>query len=233
MWAAASALGVGPPDASPAIDAGLIELGVRVSFRHPVARSAAYASALLADRQAAHRALAQVTDAENDPDRQAWHRGLGSPGPDEDIATALERSADRARSRGGLAASAALLERSAALTLDPARRGRRLLAAAAAHLEAGSFDSAAGLMASADASPLDDMSRAQLDVLRARHAMVGGDPRDGPHLWLRAAQRLEPLDLDLAQAAHIQAMSAAGTTDGGVSLRETSEAALACPRPPL
>ena len=120
-----------------------------------------------------------------------------------------------------------------ALTLDPARRARRLLAAAAAHLEAGSFETAAGLMASADASPLDDMSRAQLDLLRARHAMVGGDPRDGPELWLRAAKRLEPLDLDLARVAHIQAMSAAGIVDGGVSLREMSEAALACPWPPF
>jgi DNA-binding CsgD family transcriptional regulator len=233
VWRAASALDVGPDDPSPAIDAGLIELGVRVSFRHPLVRSAAYASATLADRQAAHRALAQATDAESDPDRQAWHRALGSPGPDEEIATALEQSADRARARGGLAASAALIERSVALTLDPARRAQRLLAAAAAHLEAGSLETAAGLMASADASPLDDMSRAQLDVLRARHAMFGADTRDGPGLWLRAAKRLEPLDLDLARVAHIQAMAAAGTVDGGVSLRETSEAALACPRPPL
>ena len=77
------------------------------------------------------------------------------------------------------------------------------------------------------------MSRAQLDVLRVDNAMVGGDTRDGPDLWLRAAQRLEPLDLDLARVAHIQAMSAAGIVDGGVSLRETSEAALACPRPAL
>ena len=233
VWRAAGALDVGPNDPSPAIDAGLVELGVRVTFRHPLVRSAAYASAPLADRQAAHRALAQATDAASDPDRHAWHRALGSPGPDEDIAAALEQSADRARARGGLAASAALLERSAALTLDPARRAQRLLAAASAHLEAGSLETAAGLLASADASPLDDMSRAQLDLLRARHAMVRGDTRDGPGLWLRAAKRLEPLDLDLARVAHIQAMSAAGIVDGGVSLREASEAALACPRPPL
>ena len=233
VWRAASALDVGPNDTSPAIDAGLIELGVRVSFRHPLVRSAAYASAPLADRQAAHRALAQATDAENDPDRQAWHRALGSPGPDEDIATALEQSADRARARGGLAAAGALLERSVTLTVDPSRRGARVLAAAAAHLEAGSFDLAAGLMASAEASPLDAMTTAQLELLRARHAMFGGDMRDGPGLLLRAAKRLEPLDLDLARVAHIQAMAAAGIVDGGVSLRETSEAALACPRPPV
>ncbi|MDQ1458755.1 MAG: hypothetical protein QOI08_239, partial [Actinomycetota bacterium] len=231
VWRAASALGVGPQDAMPAIDVGLVELGVHVSFRHPLVRSAAYNAAALADRQAAHRALAQATDSDSEPDRQAWHRALGSPGPDEDIAEALERSADRARARGGLAAVGALLERSVILSVDPYRRGIRVLAAATAHLEAGSFDIAAGLMASAEAAPLDEMGKAQLELLRARHAMIGGDMRDGPDLLLRAAKRLEPLDLGLAAVAHLQAMAAAGIVDSGLSVRAASDAALACPRP--
>ena len=232
VWRAASKLGVGPHDASPAIDAGLVEIGVRVWFRHPLVRSAAYGSAALADRQAAHRELAQATDPDLDPDRRAWHRALGAPGPDDDIAEALERSADRARRRGGLAAAAALLERSVALTLDPSRRGERILAAAAAHLEAGSFDVAAGLLASAEATPLDEMGRAQLDLLRARHASWGGDLRDAPALLLRAAKRLEPLDVSFAGATYLQALAAAcvaGNFARGVSLGDIARAARMCP----
>jgi hypothetical protein len=118
VWRAANALGVHPIDAEPAIELGLVEIGARVSFRHPLVRSAAYRAVALADRQEAHRALAGATDADLDPDRQAWHRALGSSGPDESVAVALERSAGRARARGGLAAAAALLERSIALTDD-------------------------------------------------------------------------------------------------------------------
>ena len=122
VWTAAIALGAGPQDSAPAVEAGLLEIGARVVFRHPLVRSAAYGSATLADRQAADRALAEATDPDGDPDRRAWHRALGSPGPDEDIAEALEHSANRARARGGLAAAAALLERSVTATLDPSRR---------------------------------------------------------------------------------------------------------------
>ena len=130
VWRAAERLAIGTEAATPAVEAGLIEFGARVLFRHPLVRSAAYRSASVQERQDVHRALADVTDPELDPDRRAWHRAHASPGPNEDVAEELERSADRAQARGGLPATAAFLERAAMLTPEPGRRAKRLLAAA-------------------------------------------------------------------------------------------------------
>ena len=105
-----------------------------------------------------HRALAEATDPELDPDRRAWHWAQATPGPNEDVAAELERSASRAQARGGLAAAAAFLQRSVALTADPARRAERALAAAQASLQAGSFDAALRLVATAEGGALDGSS---------------------------------------------------------------------------
>jgi DNA-binding CsgD family transcriptional regulator len=232
---AANSLKVEARDANPAIDAGLLEIDTRVTFRHPLVRSAAYGAAKLGDRQEGHRALAEATDPALDPDRQAWHRALGSPGPDEVIADALEQSAQRALARGGFAAAGALLERAAGLTLDPTRRTDRLVAAAAAHLDAGSFEAVSELLAAAEATTPDEMRRVQLETMRARLATFGGNLEDSPQLLHRAAQRLEPLDANLALLTHLHAMSTAvvvGALGRGPYIREIGEAALRCPRPP-
>ena len=126
VWRAAGRLGMPVPAAAPAVEAGLVEFGGRVRFRHPLARSAAYRSASLSDRQRAHVTLAEVTDPQADPDRRAWHRAQAAAGPDEDVAVELERSAGRAQARGGLAAAAAFLERAVRLTADPARHAERV-----------------------------------------------------------------------------------------------------------
>ena len=97
VWRAAGRLGIGVQAAAPAVEAGLVAFGTRVRFRHPLARSACYRSASLADRRAAHRALVDVTDAEAEPDRRAWHRAQATAGPDEEVAAELERSAGRAQ----------------------------------------------------------------------------------------------------------------------------------------
>src|SRR5947208_2617138 len=125
LWRAAERLGIAPDAAEPAEAAGLVELGARVQFRHPLVRSAAYRTASPRDRRQAHHALAAATDADADPDRRAWHRAHASVGLDESVAAELERSAARAQRRGGAAAAAAVLQRAAELTPDPARRGAR------------------------------------------------------------------------------------------------------------
>ena len=140
VWRAAERLGIGAGAVAPAADAGLLTIGERVVFRHPLVRSAVYRAAPPADRRAAHQALADATDPQADPDRRAWHRAQATAGPDEEVAAELEHSAGRAEARGGLAAAAAFLERSAALTLDPVRRAERALAAAQAKYQAGAFD---------------------------------------------------------------------------------------------
>src|SRR6266699_2032919 len=151
VWRAAGRLAIGAGAAGPAAEAGLAEFGARVRVRHPLVRSAAYRSASVQARQALHGALAAVTDPAADPDQRAWHRAQAAPGPDEEVAAELERSAGRAQRRGGLAAAAAFLERSAGLTLDPARRAQRALAAAQANHQAGAPDAALGLLATAQA----------------------------------------------------------------------------------
>lgn len=228
VWRAANSLGIAPLDATRAVDAGLVAIGARVAFRHPLVRSASYRVASLSERLEAHRALADATDPDLDPDRRAWHRALGSPGPDEDVAAALEGSAARARARGGLAAAAALLERSVVLTMDPVRRATRVLAAADAHLEASSFDAAAAMLALAETAALDNVGRAHLDLLRARLTVWGGANWDAAPLYLSAAKRLEALDPDLAAATYLEAQVAAfiaGTFASDMSLRDIALAA--------
>jgi hypothetical protein len=179
---AAGTLDLDMTAAAPAVSAGLLEIGGRVEFAHPLARSAAYGSAAVDDRHRVHRALAEATDSETDPDRRAWHRARATSRPDEEIAAELERSADRAQARGGLAAAAAFLERAVALTVDPARRAQRALAAAQASVQAGGFDAALRLLATAEAGPLDEFQRARVDLLRGHVAFASGLGSDAPPL---------------------------------------------------
>ena len=232
VWRAATRLGIPVQAAAPAVEAGLVEVGADVRFRHPLVRSAAYGSASPADRQELHAALAEVTNTLADPDRRAWHRAQAAAGPDEEVAEELQRSAGRAQARGGLAAAAAFLEWSAALTVDPSRHAQRALAAAQASLQAGAFCRALNLLAAAEAGPLDEFGSARVDLLRGQIAFASGLGRDAPPLLLSAASRLEPLDLDLARETYLSAWMAAlfaGRLAGGGDLLEVSRAARALP----
>jgi DNA-binding CsgD family transcriptional regulator len=236
LWRAAQRLGIRPQAADPTVEVGLVEVGARVRFRHPLVRSAAYRSASLQERLELHRALAEATDPQLDPDRRAWHWALAAPGPDEDVAAELERSAGRAQARGGVAAAAAFLQRAVALTVDPARRGERSLAAAQASFQAGAFDAALGLLAAVEAGPLDDFQRARIDLLRGNVAFASGLLGDAPALLLKAARRLEPFDLELARRTYLTAWGAAfvatGYLQGSSVFPEIRRAVQALPRRP-
>ena len=237
VWRAARRLGIPVQAPDPAAEAGLVEFGARVQFRHPLARSAAYRSASLSDRRQMHAALAEVTDPIADPDRRAWHRAQAAPSPDEDLAVELERSAGRAQARGGLAAAAAFLERAVLLTADPARHAERILAAAMASMQAGAFGKALELLAMAEvegSGPLDEFAGARVDLLRGQIAFASGLGSDAPSLLLKAAKRFEPLNLDLARETYLNAWLAAsfaGCLAGAGDMQEISRAIRALPRP--
>src|SRR3954451_19068304 len=231
LWRAAERLALGMEAAQPAAEEGLLEVGARVRFRHPLVRSAVYRAASAPDRQSAHRVLSEVTDPDVDPDRHAWHRAQAAPAPDENIAAELEQSAGRTQARGGLAAAAAFLERAAALTPDPARRVGRALAAARANHQAGAPGAALSLLANGEAGPLDELQRARADLLRAQIAFAMNRGSDAPPLLLNAAKRLEQLDVGLARETYLDALTAAVSAhrlaSGGGGALEVAEAARA------
>jgi DNA-binding CsgD family transcriptional regulator len=228
-------LGIAPDALKPAEAAQLLQIGTSVNFRHPLVRSAVYRAAPRGRRQRVHEALAEVSDPASDADRRAWHRALAADGPDEDVAAELERSAGRAQTRGGVAATAAFLARAVALTPDPARRRERALAAAAASVQAGAFATARGLLATAEAGPLEELQRAHVDLLRAQLAFVSSRGTDALPLLLAAARRLEPLDTSLARETYVDAFSAAlygARLNGRVGVAEVAQAARRAPPRP-
>jgi DNA-binding CsgD family transcriptional regulator len=233
LWQAAAVLGLPIEAAAPAEAADLIAVGTRVTFRHPLLRSAIYAAASGDKRRDAHRALAEATDPKLDPDRRAWHRAHAALAPDEDVALELELSADRAQARGGVAAAAAFLERAVALTVDPARRAERALAAAQASLEAGAFDAAIRVLATTEGGRRDEFQRARVDLLRGRIASASSWGNGAAQL-LKAARRLELLDVDLARQTYLEALGAAlaeGELARAGTLRDVSRAVCAAPAP--
>src|SRR5215217_2496959 len=233
VWRAAERLGIGLSAASAEDTEGLLAIGERVAFLHPLVRSAVYRSASVPERRAVHLTLAQVTDAQVDGDRRAWHLAAAAPAPNEEVALELERSAGRAQARGGLAAAAAFMRRSVALTRDPARRVDRALAAAQASLHAGAFDAALELLATAEAGMPDELQCARVDLLRGQVASATAGT-EAPAQLLKAARRLEPLDPGLARETYLDAWGAAlfaGRLASGADLGDVSRAARAAPPP--
>jgi DNA-binding CsgD family transcriptional regulator/tetratricopeptide (TPR) repeat protein len=233
LMRAAELVGLGVEAAVPAEAVGLIELVAQVRFHHPLVRSAIYRAAPLADRQAVHRALAEATDKQADPDRRAWHRAQAALGADEDLAAELERSADRAQARGGLAAAAAFLERAAELTPDPGRRARRALAAAHTKHLAGSPEAALKLLETAASAPMDEPEVAMVGRLRGRIALHLSRSGEAAPLLLDAARRLESFDPRLARDTHLEALYAASVAGRlGSGMLEAATAARLAPAGP-
>jgi DNA-binding CsgD family transcriptional regulator len=234
LWRAAEHLGIPIAAAAGAQSSGLLEIGTRVRFRHPLVRTAVYQAASDDDRRAVHRALAATTDVELDPDRRAWHRAHATTGPDENVAAALELSAARARARGGLTAAAAFLERATALTPDPQRRVFRALAAAELALISGAPEAALGELALAESHDLNDAQGALAELLRAVITFTLYRGKDGPELLLKAAKRIEPFNVRLARDTYLDAFSAAVYTGGSVGnsvTRYVARVAQTVPRP--
>ena len=233
LWRSAAELGLAVDAIAPAVGDGLLEIGTRVAFRHPLLRSAIYRDATPADRQAVHRALAAATDPEADPDRRAWHLARAALGPDEEIAAELERSAGRARARGGVAAAAAFLTRSAELTFDPALHARRSLEAAGAKQLAGAPDEALTLLSAAAAGPLGELDRAMLQRLNGQIALDLRRGDDAVPQLLGAARALEPLDPELARETYLEALRAASVAGRlGSGMRAAAAAARRAPAGP-
>ncbi|MGJ9371729.1 AAA family ATPase [Nesterenkonia sp. CF4.4] len=220
--------GIAADSAAPAEAAGLFEIGSRVRFRHPLVRSAVYTAAGPVDRRRAHAALAAVTDPESEPDRRAWHAAQATPGVDERVAGELERSAARARARGGYAAAGAFLLRATQLTPDPAARAARALEAARAVHESGASDTALDLLATAEAGPLDGFQRARLTLLRAQISFHLSRDQTVPEMLLHASRDMAEFDPDLAHETHLHALDAA-LVIGGPTAQVVAETALADP----
>jgi DNA-binding CsgD family transcriptional regulator len=232
LWRAAERLGLDANAAAPLEAAGLLKLGAHVRFRHPLVRSAVYQAAAPEQRRSAHRTLAEVTDPESEPDRLAWHRAQAASALDEGVAAELERSAGRAQDRGGVAAAAAFLTTAAGLTADPLRRSARALEAAQADLEAGAPDAALNLLTTAEAGPLDELQRARADRLRAEIAFCQRRGRDAPALLLKAARRLEPVDVAAARETYLEAIEAAIYVGRLGDTRAMAESAAGAPPAP-
>ncbi|MEU1205864.1 LuxR family transcriptional regulator [Nocardia sp. NPDC005825] len=231
LWRALGLLGIGLEAGAAAEAANLITLGAPVRFRHPLVRSAVWRGAEAATLRAAHRALAEATDAELDPDRRAWHQAHAAVGPDEQVAAALERSADRALARGGRAAAASFLERAAALTPDPDEQARRAVAAARTYLAAGATARVPDLLAAAELGPPDPRRQAEAARLRALASYLAKPGFGAVQPLLAATAQLRDLDPAAARETCLSALGAAMWAgriepDG---LRKTAETARGLP----
>jgi DNA-binding CsgD family transcriptional regulator len=194
-------------------------------------RSAAYRSATTSERRLAHAALAAVTDRSVDGEHWAWHRAQSVVAPDEDVARALEESAERAIALGGMAAAAAFLDAAATLTPDPVRRSGRCLGAAQAKIAAGAFDDASRLLATAEMGPVGHAERATIELLRAQLLFLSDRGNEALPLLLGAAGKLEAVNTNLARDTYLDAFAAAhfaGRLAVGADARDVAVAALAC-----
>ena len=234
LWRAADRLGLDSTAAVAVQATGLIELRETVVFRHPLIRAVVYQYAKLTDRLAVHRALAEATDPDEDPDRRAWHLAQAASGPDEAVAEELERSAERASRRGGLTAAAAFLERAAVLTVDPAARTRRQLDTIQALLHAGAFESALSLAAVTGGGRLSVAQHARLEKMRAQLEFGSRGGNAALPRLLAAARRLEAVDVESALDLYVDALTAAmlsARLGSAVGATEVAHAVRGAPTP--
>jgi DNA-binding CsgD family transcriptional regulator len=206
---AASHLGISLRAAEPAEAEGLLVLGAEVRFRHPLIRSAVYGGARSSDRRAVHRALADATDGDAEPERRAWHLAAALIGPDQEVATLLEWCADRARRRGGYSAQAALLLRAAELTPDPHHAAANRVGAAAAALAANAPRQALTLIERAAPDLLDEHERAKAKRLEGTAWALMARSRTAAPILLSAGLALLEFDRAVGRRTLLEALEAA------------------------
>jgi DNA-binding CsgD family transcriptional regulator len=225
VFRAAAGLGVGPDALEGAEQAGLarVDRTDGVVFRHPLVRAAVYQGATFTARTAAHRALADVLEGDDNLVRRAWHLAATATGPDDGIARELERSAETARRRGGYAVASAAFERAGELTADDRDRARLLVAAAHAAFQAGQVDRAAGLAGRARPLVADAATADEVAVLRGRIEFARGSAVAAHDLLLDAAQGLAERDAHAAATLLVEAARAAWTADDSGRLAETTK----------
>lgn len=211
---AARALGIEQTAAEPAEAAGLLSLAEgHVEFRHSVVRSAVYGSGTFEQRRAVHRALAEALADERYEDSRAWQLAAATLGPDDDVADELERSAERARARGGYPTAALALARAASLTVDDEKRAGRLLAAAQAAAKAGQTRLAEALVGEARALATGAALIADIERLRGLLELEDGSPATAQNILLDAG--LEILADDPARGAQLLVDAASAGRYGG------------------
>ncbi|MFE4976661.1 AAA family ATPase [Kitasatospora sp. NPDC056651] len=188
---AAAALGGTAEHLAPAEESGLVTVAPdsRISFRHPLLRSAILQRAPHHQKLAVHQAIAGVLP---DGDRRTWHLALAATGPDAGLADALERAAARAERRGGHGGAAAY-ERAARLTPDRDGATRRLVLAAESAIEEGELERAEVLAEEASGRTGDILAQALLDQVRAAvHFWRGAHPTAHRLLLAAAGADIDP-----------------------------------------
>jgi DNA-binding CsgD family transcriptional regulator len=187
-------LGIEPAALEPAERAGIVSVaGDRITFGHPLARSAIYVDAVFSQRQRVHKALADACGP-GEPDRRAWHHAAAAVAPDEEVARELESTARRAQLRSGQAAASAAMERAAQLSAEPGAKAVRLVAAAEAAWRAGNGDRAIALIGQANPLPANAQLRSDAAGIRGLVQAQSGTPRQAAAALAAAAQRIASID---------------------------------------
>jgi DNA-binding CsgD family transcriptional regulator len=178
----------------------------RLAFRHPLIRSAVYTAASGPDRRRAHAALAAACVEPELEWEQVAHRAAAATEPDEELAAAVDRLASDVRLRGGAIATVEWYERAAALSVEPAARARRLLAAADAAQAGGQAQAAEAILETIerDGPPQGDVARVEL--LRGRIEARSSSTKAAGSRLLRAARRLEEADAHAAATLYIESV---------------------------
>jgi DNA-binding CsgD family transcriptional regulator len=208
---AAAAGQAGMADLAPAERARLVVIdaaAARLSFCHPLTRSAAVALSTSEERRSVHGLLAE--HYAHDPERNAWHRARAAVGPDERVAELLDHAAARARGRGDVVGAVAALLRAAELSPPGAGRSRRL--AGAAHLGSvatGELRTVPALLE--DARAADDHDSLTLAVAAAHHLLLSGEGDvDTAHRLLVGAIEMQAAPYDATDDSMVEALNTLG-----------------------